>query len=106
MENNLLSYTKNKHTIWTSHVPIRNYLKHQLCLPSYKQVKCVTKIISLEYRKRLAMSKEEADEMKATVFLTNMNNIEAQRCLFRNITQMERKLKYDCTKHAIVTTNK
>ena len=39
------------------------------------------------------MDKEEAGEMKASVFLNNVNHIEAQRRLFRNIRNMEGKLK-------------
>ena len=41
--------------------------------------------LSLEYRTQLAIAKEEAGEVKAASFLLNMNHVEAQRRLFRNI---------------------
>ena len=43
----------------------------------------------LEYRNQLAMSKEEAIELSAAVFLRNSNYVEVQRRLFRNTRHME-----------------
>ena len=45
--------------------------------------------LSLEYRTRLALVKEEAGEIKAAAFLRNQNRIEEQRRVARNIRRME-----------------
>ena len=49
------------------------------------------------------MVKEEAGELKAATFLRNMNHVEAQRRLFRNIRHMEGKVKGGCTSKVIKT---
>ena len=41
----------------------------------------------------MALAKEEAGEIKAASYLRNMNHIEAQSRLFRNIIHMEGKIK-------------
>ena len=41
----------------------------------------------------MALAKEEAGEIKAASYLRNMNHVEAQRRLFRNIRHMEGKTK-------------
>ena len=45
--------------------------------------------LSLEFRKRLTMAKEEAGEMADAVYLRNRNRIEGQRRVARNIKRME-----------------
>jgi hypothetical protein len=67
---------------------------------AYKERKKCMKIaesLSLEYRTQLALAKEEAGEIRAATFLRQMNHIEAQRRLFRNIRHMEGKIKGGCT---------
>ena len=59
----------------------------------------------LEYRTQLVLAKEEAGEIKAAIFLRNMNHVEAQRRLFRNIRHMEGKIKGGCTAKVIQTHN-
>ena len=49
--------------------------------------------LSLEYRIKLAMVKEEAGELKAAVFLRNHIWIEEQDRVVRNIRRMEGKMK-------------
>ena len=57
--------------------------------------------LSLEYRTQLALAKEEAGEVKAATYIRNLNHIEAQRRLFRNIRHMEGKSKGGCTSKVI-----
>ena len=57
--------------------------------------------LSLEYRTQLALAKEETGELKAATFLRNMNHVEAQRRVFRNIRHMEGKVKGGCTSKVI-----
>ena len=59
--------------------------------------------LSLEYRTQLALAKEEAGEIKAASFLRNMNHVEAQRRLHRNIRHMEGNLKGGITSKVIAT---
>ena len=47
--------------------------------------------ISLEYRTRLSMVKEEAREMKAATFLRNQNRVEEQRRVAINMRHVEGK---------------
>ena len=47
----------------------------------------------MQYITQLAIAKEEASEMKSAVFLNNIDHIEAQTRLFRNIRHVEGKLK-------------
>ena len=49
--------------------------------------------LSLEYRLKLAMVKEEAGELKSAVFLRNQNRIEEQKRVARNIRRTEGKMK-------------
>ena len=58
-----------------------------------KRVKKMANELSLEYRLKLAMVKEEAGELKAAVFLRNQNRIEEQRRVARNIRRTEGKMK-------------
>ena len=60
---------------------------------SRKKCKQMAESLSLEYRTQLALAKEEAGELDAAVYLRNVNHIEAQRRLFRNIRHMEGKIK-------------
>ena len=49
--------------------------------------------LSLEYRTQLAMTKEEAGEVKVAVFLRHMNSIEAQHRLFCSILTVENTIR-------------
>ena len=62
--------------------------------------------ISLKYRTRLYITKEEAEVMKVVVFLRSMTNMEYKICLLRNIRQMEGKFKGGCTTQVRVASNK
>ena len=66
-----------------------------------KQCMQLAESLSLEYRTQLALAKEEAGEIKAAIFLRNMNHVEAQQHLFRNIRHMEGKVKEGCTAKVI-----
>ena len=46
--------------------------------------------LSLEYRTKLALAKEEAGECKAVSYICSLNRIETQRKLFQNIRVMEK----------------
>ena len=70
-----------------------------------KQCKVKAESLSLEYRTQLAVAKEEAGQGSAATILRNMNNIEASRRLFRNIRQMEGKLRGGCTSKLTTTVN-
>ena len=59
--------------------------------------------LSFEYRNQLAMAKEEGVKIKAAVFLRNMNFIEAQRRLFRNIRTMTNKNRGGSTTQVTIT---
>ena len=61
--------------------------------------------LSIEYRTQLAMAKEAAGETKAASYLRNINHIEAQRRLFRNIRHMEGKQKGGSTSKVMITTD-
>ena len=58
-----------------------------------KQCKAYAESLNLEYRTQLALAKEEAGELKAAVYLRNVNHIEALRKIFRNIQHMEDKVR-------------
>lgn len=58
-----------------------------------KKLKTMANDLSLEYRMKLALVKEEAGEIKAAVFLRNQNRIEDQRRFARNVRRMEGKMK-------------
>ena len=47
-----------------------------------KKVIKMAESLSLEYRTKLALAKEEAGERKAATYLRNLNRIEGQRKLF------------------------
>ena len=49
--------------------------------------------LSLEFRPRLSLAKEDDDKMKAAVYLCNRALVEDQQCMFRNIRILENKLK-------------
>ena len=59
--------------------------------------------LSLEYRTRLALAKEEAGEIEAATFIRNMNTLEAQRKLYRNIRHMEGKIRGGNTSKVVIT---
>ena len=58
-----------------------------------KKIKLMAESLSVEYRQRLALAKEQAGEIKAATCLRNLNRIEAQRRIHRNIRVMEQKYK-------------
>ena len=60
---------------------------------SRKKCKQMAESLSLDYRTQLALAKEEVGELDAAVYLRNVNHLEAQRRLFRNIRHMEGKIK-------------
>ena len=64
----------------------------------------MAEILSLEYRNKLVLVKEEAGEIEAAVYLRNRNRIEDQHRIARNIKRMEGKSKGGSTTH-INTTN-
>ena len=70
-----------------------------------KRCKKLAESLSLEYRTQLAIAKEEAGETKAASYIRNLNHIEAQRRLFRNIRFMEGKTKGGCTSKLITSSN-
>ena len=70
-----------------------------------KKVIKMAESLSLEYRTKLALAKEEAGQIKAAMYLRNLNRIEGQRKLFRNIRVMEEKVKGDSTSKVTITSN-
>ena len=52
--------------------------------------------LSIEYTHLLDMAKEEDGEIKAATYLRNLNRVESQRKIHRNIRSM-RKIKGGCT---------
>ena len=58
----------------------------------------------MEYRHRLAAAKEDAGNIPAATYLRNMNRIEAQRQLFRNIRFMEEKLTAGSTTQVTISS--
>ena len=72
---------------------------------SRKKCKDLAESLSLEYRTQLALAKEEAGELKAAVYLRNVNHREAQRRLFRNIRHMEGKIKGGSTSKLTTLVN-
>jgi sensor c-di-GMP phosphodiesterase-like protein len=60
--------------------------------------------LSREYRHQLAAAKEDAGNIPAATHLRNMNRIESQRQLFRNIRYMEEKLMAGSTTQVTVTS--
>ena len=67
-----------------------------------KKIKIMANDLSIEYRTKLAMVKEEAGEMKAAVFLRNQNRIEEQRRVARNVRRMEGKIKGGSTTKVVI----
>ena len=59
--------------------------------------------LSLEYRTKLALAKEEAGEIKAAVYIRSLTRIEQDQKLFQNIRVMEKKIKGGSTSKVIVT---
>ena len=59
--------------------------------------------LSIKYRSRLEIVKEETREVKAATYLTSLNQEEVQRRIFKNIRVMEGKLKGGCTSKVKVT---
>ena len=68
-----------------------------------ERIKVMADSLSLEYRTRLALAKEEAGEIKAATFMRNMNTLEAQRKIYRNIRHMEGKIKGGNTSKVVIT---
>ena len=60
--------------------------------------------LNREYRHRLAAAKEDAGNIKAATHLRNMNHIEPQRQLFRNIRYMEEKLSAGSITQVTITS--
>ena len=58
-----------------------------------KHVKAISESLCLEYRTRLAQAKEDAGENNKAAYLRQLNNVEKQRRLFRNIKYMEDRIK-------------
>ena len=64
--------------------------------PTHKErrkIKLMAGSSIIAYRSSLALAKEEVGEVKAATYLNNLNQIEAQRRLHRNIKVIEGKLK-------------
>ena len=59
--------------------------------------------LSFEYRHQQAAAKEAAEEIKAAVYIRNLNRIEHQPRLFRNISSIENKLKGGSTNKVNIT---
>ena len=80
-------------------------IKEQIVLAHSSSKKCqrITESLSLEYQTQFTMAKEEAGEIKATVFISNDNHIEAQRILFRNIQHLQGKSKGSSASKVTVT---
>ena len=60
--------------------------------------------LSLEYRTRLALAKEEAGGINAATYIRSLNRIEAQRKLYQNIKVMKKKIKGGSTNKVSVTS--
>ena len=60
--------------------------------------------LSLEYRTKLVVAKEEAGEVKAASYIRSLNLIEQQRKMFQNIRVMEGKIRSGSTSKVIVTS--
>ena len=60
--------------------------------------------LSLEYRTKLAIAKEEAGEVKAAEYIRSLNRIEEQRELFQNIRVMEKKVNSGSTSKVTITS--
>ena len=63
---------------------IKQTYKHRL------KIKRMAISLNLEYRTKLAEAKEEAGEIKAAVYIRNLNRIEEERKIFQNIRVMEK----------------
>ena len=60
--------------------------------------------LSLEYRTKLAIAKEEVGEVKAAEYIRSLNRIEDQRKLFQNIRVMGKKIKGGSTSKVTITS--
>ena len=49
------------------------------------------------------MAKEEAGEIEVATFIRNMNTLEVQRKLFRNIRHMEGEIKEEMASKVVIT---
>ena len=63
------------------------------CYVKRTNIKGTEDSLSIEYRNQLVAVKETADEIKAAIYIRNSNKIERQHKVFRNIRQMEKKIK-------------
>ena len=68
------------------------------------KIKRMAVSLSLEYRTRLALAKEETGGVKAATYIRSLNRIESQRKLFQNIKVMEKKIKGGSTNKVSVTS--
>ena len=59
--------------------------------------------LSIEYRSRLEIAKEEDGEVKVATFIRSLTQVEFQRTIFRNIIVMEDKSKVGYTLRVKVT---
>ena len=85
---NKLKIKYNKNLILSDIIKkIQSTARHRL------KIKIMAVSLSLEYRTKLALAKEEAGEVKAAVYICNLNRIEQERKLFQNIRIMENRIK-------------
>ena len=66
--------------------------------------KKIAESLSIEYRTKLALAREEAGLGEAAIYLRNLNRIENQRRLYQNIRIMEKKHKGGSTSKVIITS--
>ena len=70
-----------------------------------KKLLKIAESLSLEYRTKLALAKEEAGEVKDDTYIKSLNRIEGQRRLFSNIRVMEQKIKGGSTSKVVITSS-
>ena len=68
-----------------------------------KKIKTIAESLGLEYRHRLVLAKEDEGEMKSASYLKNINRVEPQRRIYRNIWTMEKKWKGENTARVNIT---
>ena len=73
------------------------------CYLHRRKMKSIAEQLSLDYRYRLAMAREESGLEQAATYLRSRNKIEAQRRTFRNIRHIEQRIKGGATTHVEIT---
>ena len=68
-------------------IEIRKTAKQRL------KIKRMAISLSLEYRARIVLTKEEPGEVKAATYIRSLNQIEVVRTLYQNIRVMKKKIK-------------